>query len=68
MLITAAVYENDMKEKLKNLKLKTPLQAEKAVVETVEVLKQFGYGAGAEAFQEIVYLAVKENVITHMDM
>lgn len=68
MLITAAVYENDMKEKLKNLKLKTPLQAEKAVVETVEVLKQFGYDAGAEAFREIVYLAVKENVITHMDM
>lgn len=68
MLITAAVYENDMKEKLRNLKLKTPLQAEKAVVETVEVLKQFGYDAGAEAFQEIVYLAVKENVITHMNM
>lgn len=68
MIITAAVYEKDMKEFSEKLKLKVPLQAEKAVAETIEVLKQFGYDSGAEIFQEIVYLAVKENVISHMDM
>ena len=63
MITTAAVYERDMKERLEALKHGTQLQAEKAVVETVEVLKQFGYDKGAEVFQEIVYLAVKENII-----
>lgn len=63
MLITGAVYERDMKERLEALEHGTQLQAEKAVVETVEVLKQFGYEKGAEVFQQIVYLAVKENVI-----
>lgn len=63
MIITAAVYERDMKERLTALNAGTQLQAEKAVVETVEVLKQFGYVKGAEIFQEIVRKAVEENVI-----
>lgn len=65
MMTTAAVYERDMKQYEEALKTGTQLQAEKAVVETVEVLKQFGYEKGAEVFQRIVYMAVNENVIKY---
>lgn len=65
MLISAAVYERDMKQRLEALESGTQLQAEKAVVETIEVLKQFGYDKGAEAFYKIVYMAVNENVIRY---
>ena len=63
MIITAAVYERDMKDRLTALNAGTQLQAEKAVMETVEVLKQFGYVKGAEHFEKIVKKAVEENVI-----
>ena len=63
MIITAAVYERDMKDRLTALNAGTQLQAEKAVMETVEVLKQFGYVKGAEYFEKIVKKAVEENVI-----
>lgn len=63
MITTAAVYERDMKAKLEALNHGTQLQAEQAVAETVEVLKQFGYEKGAEIFQKIVYKAVEENII-----
>lgn len=65
MIITAAVYERDMKERLTALNAGTQLQAEKAVVETVEVLKQFGYVKGAETFEKIVKKAVEENIINY---
>ena len=65
---TAAEYESSMKQKLADLKLGKPLQAEKAVVETVKVLKQFGYDSGADSFEKIMYEAVKNNAIKLFDV
>ena len=51
-----------------NLKNGCPLQAEKAVSDTMDVLKQFGFDAGAEIFQNIMYLAVRDNMIRGFDV
>lgn len=65
-MITAAVYEQKMQEYRKNLY--APLSAERAVMETVEVLKQFGYDSGAELFREIAYETVRGHVIKSFDV
>ena len=68
MLITAAVYEDMMQTYRENLKNGCPLQAEKAVKDTVDVLKQFGYDSGAKVFEEVMYLAVRDNMIRGFDV
>ena len=65
-MITAAAYEQKMLEYRKNLY--APLSAERAVMETVEVLKQFGYDSGAELFREIAYKTVRGHVIKSFDV
>lgn len=66
MMITAAEYERKMLEHRTNLY--APLSAERAVMETVEVLKQFGYDAGAELFRDIAYETVRGHVIKSFDV
>ena len=68
MYITAAVYEDMMQTYEESLKNGCPLQAEKAVSDTMDVLKQFGYDSGAEIFQNIMYLAVRENMLRGFDI
>ena len=51
-----------------NIKNGAPLQAEKAVMDTLDVLKQFGYDAGGEIFKEIMHETVKGNVIKSFDV
>ena len=68
MFITAAAYEDMMQMYEESLKNGRPLQAEKAVSDTLDVLKQFGYDAGAEIFQNIMYLAVRDNMIRGFDV
>ena len=68
-MITAAVYEQEMKLRLDNIKCgNRSLQAEKTVMETIEVLKCFGYDAGAEIFEKIMYETVKGNVVKNIDV
>ncbi|MBO4807728.1 MAG: hypothetical protein J5537_01710 [Lachnospiraceae bacterium] len=68
MFITAAVYEDMMQTYEESLKNGCPLQAEKAVSDTMDVLRQFGYDSGAAIFQNIMYLAVRENMIRGFDV
>lgn len=68
MIITAAVYEDMMQTYRENLLNGCPLQAEKAVEDTMNVLKQFGYDSGAKIFEEIMIKAVKENLIRGFDV
>ena len=65
-MITAAAYEQMMKTYKENIN--APLSAEKAVMDTIEVLKQFGYEAGAIFFEEIVYETVRGTVINNIDV
>lgn len=68
MFITAAAYEDMMQTYEESLKNGCPLQAEKAVSDTMYVLKQFGYDSGAAIFQNIMYLAVRDNMIRGFDV
>lgn len=68
MFITAAAYEDMMQTYEESLKNGCPLQAEKAVSDTVEVLKQFGYDSGAKIFENIIYQAVREGMIKVFDV
>lgn len=68
MYITAAVYEDMMQTYKESLQNGCPLQAEKAVSDTVDVLKQFGYDSGAKLFMDIMYLAVRDNMIRGFDV
>lgn len=68
MIITAAAYEDMMQTYRENLLNGCPLQAEKAVEDTMNVLKQFGYDSGAKIFEEIMIKAVKENLIRGFDV
>ena len=68
MMITAAAYEDMMQMYVENIKNGAPLAAEKAVEDTIDVLKQFGYDAGAKLFEQIMYETVKGNVIKSLDI
>ena len=68
-MITAAVYEQEMKLRLDNIRCgTTSLQAEKAIVETMDVLRCFGYDAGADIFFTIMHETIKGNVVKNIDV
>ena len=56
-MVTPAYFENDMKDYENQMSFKDADKEkikEKAVKDTVHVLKQYGYDSGAESFERIM--------------